>query len=332
MLDQGKNIGMDAQQFYWEALARYQKLARRVDKSLKPFYIPLQQSQNQGIYAVNIDANVGFFAQLSWCLYIFDHCKRNNLKPCIALSGPFYSPIQGEDWFGNYFHILKLTESDKNSIASGRVRVSQISDIDQLGWPKNAGSELTLEYAKTLFEDNLQIKSDIVDCVEIFQKNNFKGKKVLGVHFRGTDKKHEAAQASREFCAQTISNYLASNPGTDVLFIATDEEEFLVWIKAKFSHIEVVHHDDKERSQEGMAIHTQPSHGNNYIKGKEALINSLLLSKCEALIRTASFLSAWSSIFNPDLRVVMLNRPYEGKDWFPDNLIIKKSINGYLPG
>ncbi len=323
---------MDAQQFYWKALEQNRNLARRVDKSLKPFYIPLQQSRNNGIYAVNIDANVGFFAQLSWCLYIFDYCKRRALKPYIALSGPFYSSVQGEDWLGNYFCNFKLTEIDKQNMASGRIRVSQISDIDQLGWPKNSGSELTLDYAKTLFEENLRIKSEIIDCVELFVKNNFKGKKVLGVHFRGTDKKHEAAQVSREFCTKTISNYLSANPDTNMLFVATDEEAFLEWIKAEFSHIHVVHHDDTERSREGMAIHTHPSLGNNYNKGKEALINCLLLSRCEALIRTASFLSAWSSVFNPDLKVIMLNRPYEGKGWFPDNVVIKKSINGYLPG
>jgi hypothetical protein len=59
-------------------------------------------------------------------------------------------------------------------------------------------------------------------------------------------------------------------------------------------------------------------------------VNALLLSRCTALIRTASRLSAWSSVFNPQLPVVMLNRPHDGMVWFPEREILKTSMNQYL--
>jgi hypothetical protein len=69
----------------------------------------------------------------------------------------------------------------------------------------------------------------------------------------------------------------------------------------------------------------------NYRKGEEALINCLLLSRCSALIRTTSFLSAWASIFNPALPIVLLNAPYAKSPWYPEKLLIPGSPAGMNP-
>jgi hypothetical protein len=61
----------------------------------------------------------------------------------------------------------------------------------------------------------------------------------------------------------------------------------------------------------------------NRIKAREALVNCLLLARCRALIRTASFLSGWASVFNPELSVIMLNRPYQEALWFPDREVLR---------
>ena len=41
-------------------------------------------------------------------------------------------------------------------------------------------------------------------------------------------------------------------------------------------------------------------------------MNALLLAKCGVLIRTTSFLSAWASLFNPELKVILLNNSHLG--------------------
>jgi hypothetical protein len=69
----------------------------------------------------------------------------------------------------------------------------------------------------------------------------------------------------------------------------------------------------------------------NYRKGQEALINCLLLSRCSTLIRTTSFLSAWASIFNPGLPIVLLNEPYAKSLWYPEKVLIPRSLAGYGP-
>lgn len=322
---------MRTRELYWSSLAALRGFAGYVDNKIKPFYCPLQQKRNHGIYAVNIHARVGFFAQLNWCLYIFSNCEKFNLKPIVILSSPFYVRAKGENWLEYFFENRNLSKMDRKLIDNGSITFSHISDIEQMGLPADHGSGMTLENANHLFWSYLTIKSEIMNYVESFVEEYFVNRTMLGIHYRGTDKKSEAEPVTWEYVARTISNYLDANPQVDSLFVASDEGDFIEWIKRRFKHIDVVSHNDTMRGTDGKAIHVQPALGDNYLKGKEALVNSLLLSKCDVLIRTSSFLSAWSSIFNPSLPVIMLNRPFDDKLWFPDALIVQKSLNEYLP-
>lgn len=322
---------MHTRKLYWRSLTAFKDFASYVDNKLKPFYCPLQQKRNYGIYAVNMDAKIGLFAQLNQCLRIFAHCERHGLKPIILLSSPFYVKAKGENWLEYFFESRKLDENDRKLVENGSVKFSHVSDVDQLGLPANFALRMTLEYANHLLWSYVSIKSELMDYVDSFAERQFSNRTVLGIHYRGTDKKSEAKPVTWEYVATTISNYIAANPHVDSLFVASDEADFIEWIKREFKHMNVLSHDDTLRSRNGIAIHVQPALGDNYIKGKEALVNSLLLAKCDALIRTSSFLSAWSSIFNPSLPVVMLNRPFDDKLWFPDALIAQKALNEYLP-
>lgn len=322
---------MNVRALYWKTLEKSRDISDQINNKLKPFYCPLQQKHNRGIYAVEINAKIGFFAQLNWCLCIFAHCERFDLRPSILLTSPFYVRIKGESWLDYFFDSLALTEVDRKILGSGSIQYSRISDIGQMGLPFEYDSLMTLESANRLLGNQLRIKPEIQDYVESFVDEHFGHKVVLGIHYRGTDKKSEAPSVPWEYVAKTIANYLEANPLVGALFVASDDGDFIEWIRSRFDQIDVVFHQDQERSRDGYAIHVRSGVGDNYIKGKEALVNSLLLSKCDALIRTASFLSAWSSIFNPALPVVMLNKPFDNKLWFPDAVIVKHSLSAYLP-
>lgn len=58
---------------------------------------------------------------------------------------------------------------------------------------------------------------------------------------------------------------------------------------------------------------------------RDALVNCLILSRCDALLKTASILSGWSKLFNPQLPVSMMSAPYEEYLWFPERDIVGSS-------
>ena len=174
------------------------------------------------------------------------------------------------------------------------------------------------------------MKPYITVRVETFIAEKMHGRRVLGVHFRGTDKKVEAERVRWEQVSEIVQRYLEHNPSYNCLFVASDEARFITFMERTFASLPVVSHDDRFRSTTGEPFHTDDHGASNYLKAEEALINCLLLARCETLIRTTSFLSAWASIFNPELNIILLNRPFQQYLWFPERLLIPKSMDNYL--
>jgi len=154
---------------------------------------------------------------------------------------------------------------------------------------------------------------------------------VVGVHFRGTDKALEAPRVSREHCLDVLQRYLRNDNSIKAVFVASDEQELVDFIKKEVTDIPVYSHNDHYRSNDHQPAHMKIGQGNGYEKGEDALVNALLLSKCSTLIRTTSFLSAWASIFNPGLNVILLNTPYPNKFWFPESEIFSTRNTKYCP-
>ena len=177
----------------------------------------------------------------------------------------------------------------------------------------------------------LPVRPEITEKVESFVAANMAGRNVLGIHFRGTDKTLEAPRVDREVIKQTVRRFLEKNIYIDCLFVASDEASFILYIRDAFPALPVVSHDDMFRSTTTQNFYQQDLGEGNYRKGEEALINCLLLSRCSGLIRTTSFLSAWASIFNPALPIVLLNAPYAKSLWYPEKLLIPRSLAGYGP-
>lgn len=301
----------------------------RVDRALKPFYCPLQQRNNRGLFAVEINSRIGLFAQLNMCLNIFSHCDRTGLRPYVALTSPLYAGASGANWFDTYFDNLALTDANRADIASGRIRISCIAEIEDLGLPGESLAGMTLERGNALLSRYMRPKTYIREYVDAFAGDQLGARPVLGVHFRGTDKKSEASAVSQAECLRVVQRYLARHPETRSVFVASDEQDFVDLAARELRGVRVVAHADLERSRDGKPIHSRSGVGDRAAKAREALVNCLILSRCDVLIRTASFLSAWASIFNPLLPVVMLNRPYAHTLWFPDSEIVKRALPGY---
>jgi hypothetical protein len=294
-------------------------------KYVKPYYSICQQSFNDGIYAVEIRSDLGFFAQLNWCLYIFSHCESYNLRPYLILSGMNYRDKNaGNNWFDYFFENRQLSYNDRRRIKEKGINISTIKNVNELKLGRKYDSCLTLERALSLFNRYVVIKQEILGKVADFEREVFGGRRIVGVHYRGTDKSGEAPRVPWDVCINAIKEYLSRYPETDAVFVSSDEEPFIEYVCHEINKVPVLFHQDQFRSSDGSKIHVTGTNGSNYLKGEEALINSLLLSKCQTVIRTSSFLSAWSSVFNPEMKVILLNRPYNQMLWFPECDIIRR--------
>jgi len=101
-------------------------------------------------------------------------------------------------------------------------------------------------------------------------------------------------------------------------FIATDEQGFIEAAFARYGY-DIIY-CEQIRSTTKEAPHNMKEIP-NYIKGKNALFDCILLSKCRSLIRTTSNLSYASVLFNPSIEVINVNYP-DKTNW--------KKINFYI--
>jgi len=295
----------------------------------RPTIIRYQQKKNGKIFAVNINSEVGFGGNLIWCLEIFMHCETYNLTPYIQLTGSNYTSTElGKDYFAYFFENIQLSEEDKLKIKNKKICISKISHISQLGLPENYDLQLTISNAANLIAKYIRIKENVIDEVDSFCDAYF-GNHVLGLHYRGTDKEGEAPRVDWEKVTRNVQYYLKKTHKTDCVFISSDEIDFIHYIEKQinkhFSKISVIYRSDKYRSHTRRRLHGR-FQGDNYHKGRDALVNSLLLSRCDVLMKTASYLSGLSKVFNPEIPVIMLNEPHKEYLWFPEREIVKQTL------
>jgi hypothetical protein len=284
---------------------------------------------NEGICSVEIkNKSTGFFAQLTWCLCILQYCERHGLVPDIRLTGDVYlDRWRGPNWLDYYFDVLTpMIEKG----AAKRVRYTRkIVDFHGLGPP--IAPAMTIDDASRIVREYLRPKPHIAMMVDDFWTSLNVGGPVVGVHFRGTDKSSEAPRVSRDHCLAVLQKNLRDDASIKAVFVASDEQEVIDLIKDSVTAVPVYSHEDHYRSSDGQPVHTKIGQGSGYKKGEDALVNALLFSKCSTLIRTSSFLSAWASIFNPGLKVILLNKPYPNKFWFPESEIFSRRDTEYFP-
>lgn len=292
----------------------------------------LRLSRGANALDVEIDAKLGFFAQLNWCLYILAYCEERALHPNIRLIGAQYGVASNRDWFHDFFdevegneHAgLSHGESNGNKVAKLSIR-----HINETRFASLYASSMTIERAHQLFRSHYRIKPHIETYVNDFVTRELSNGAAIGVHYRGTDKKSEAEPVNWLSCFNSVIKCASDHTEVKSVFLSSDDPRFIDWFSnhAKGT-LTVISHPDEERSRDEQPVHTNRN-GNGQRKGFEALVNCLLLSRCAALIRTASFLSGWSSIFNPLLPITLLNEPYACTQWFPDRELIRRSDNRY---
>jgi hypothetical protein len=143
--------------------------------------------------------------------------------------------------------------------------------------------------------------------------------RTLGIHYRGTDKPCEAVYVSKADFIKQISALLTNEVFT-TLFITSDETAFITQMKETFPSYHILH-TQSERSNNDEPIHKTSK---NPDLAKMAMIDSLLLSKCDFVIKTSSCLSDWVKIWNPSIPVFNVNKYYHV--WFPQAMIPVRSF------
>ncbi len=272
--------------------------------------------------------HAGFSACLLTVLNYVRHCEREGLTPVVhiddACGTRFLDSKYGGNVWEQYFEpVGAYSSSDLQRMLADPACAQIASELHRVDASiaaqikTNSDSIFTWMFGhwRTDIPDNLtawfeeqrkkgretvrsyvRIKPHILEKVDHFFDLYMKGRHMLGVHIRGTDL-HYAPPVSPAEYFESIERYLEDNPDAHI-FLATDQVQYLELIKKRYGSI--VHHYDCLRSSTSTAPFNSKA-GSPYQKGEDVLIDVLLLSRCDFLIRGASNIPEMAIFFSENL-------------------------------
>ena len=281
--------------------------------------IIIKQNIKKNIFPVEIISGMGLFANLTFALYITKFCQEQKLTP------HFKFTLENSTIKGNPFdYFFKIKSNNKKQ--PGKINYAKMkswSDLNMnIDWTKY--QSLNIQSAEDLINKHFTINKSVLDKVESFYNEKLKNKNVLGLHYRATDKCSEANLLSYNYIIKQLNIYIEKYPQTELLFVSTDDINFIPYLENNFLKIPITYNQDSFRSNNQISTHK--SGKNLYDINLDAITNCLLLSKCTRLMKTASILSAWSKLFNPDLPVIILSKPKETFNFFPEKQVAESTL------
>ncbi len=251
------------------------------------------QSRRAGMFSI--------FQDVLSLLQLYEKGRFEGAKVDFDTTGLFYDQNEGPDWWSYYFEPISL----------GRIGDAKIYNNLESWRIEFCNSK---EFNNYLINKYIRLKPSLINKIEQFQSVNFLDHYIIGMHYRGGDKVipgSEAARVSYEDAAQSIRNCvneLGNRPYK--IFIASDEISFIRSIRAQFPK-KVIYYKQ---------AHTAKT---NKERGEAAIIDSILLSKTNFLIRTNSNLSLCSLFFTPTLNSIELSKGF----WHPVKMMKNQSKN-----
>lgn len=211
----------------------------------------------------------------------------------------------------------------KNEIKEGRA--IRENGIDHPGCPflfayckqQNNGKDFLNKTIVQKYREELnpflKFNDSIVKKVNEFENIHFKGKKVLSVHKRGTDALtigHGKNQAHL-FTYSTVKSAVDKIINDfDIIFLATDEEDIYQNMKNDFKTKVVSYSTIRAQSGDTRGLHHSYANemkDKKYVLGEEAIIDMLLMSRCQYSLCSHSNLSLLNIIIRKDYNYEFLD-------------------------
>lgn len=245
----------------------------------------------------------GLFAAFATVLGLLEYYDKwrhhyTGIRVDFGTRGLYYDPSVGNNWWEYYFDPIDL---------GARPNASRtiLSDDEQFHFAKRVERTMPRHLGFRLIDRYIRPRQYIREKVDAYARANFEGTFVIGIHYRGTDKFEDAPRVPYERVHAAVLDAINAAGGRRYkLFVATDEQAFVDYMRdlfpCKICCLEMY------RSTDGRPIDLRQD--DNYRKGEDAVMDCLLLSRCDRLVRTASNLGLCSTLFNPDLHYVLLNR------------------------
>lgn len=240
----------------------------------------------------------------------------------------YADPQQGDNWWSYFFEPRMILRHDIQTPPEIHFN-RRICRYGPFGWNLSWSSEILPGYPASrpypidskevmkkvgdLVKRHIRVRPYLLERVEAIRSECMGDAFVIGIHYRGTDKKllypYESPSYDLfdEYIGRVIKRYAV---GEFKLFIATDEMEFMEWARTRYKDRVCCYEESPRLSRTDPSASKGGTHKSkafsNHLKGESAVMDCLLLSRCNYIIKNRSSLSDISLAFNPFLDWTMI--------------------------
>ena len=224
----------------------------------------------------------------------------------------FYEPALGENIWDYYFEPpMEITYGQvQELLAMGKISQAQLfqekartlrnwqqNDPDRVitYWGNKFGENpetkaafmkekraLGREYVKKF----LKVKPKILAKTEQYFDSGIDPTQLIGIHIRGTDFAYATATPIERYYTELDSLFQQEEYESHNIFVATDQKQFIGKFKERYGEERIVTYDSF-RGEGGIAPYRLKG-ALPYKKGEDVLIDILILSRCDYIIKSAS--------------------------------------------
>lgn len=294
------------------------------------------KNPDKKFYVIKRTPGTGMFSNV---LFVLNHLKiaqNNNYIPFVDMfnfpsiyneSKKIYGTNNSWEYFFENFTNIDIDE----------IYQSKNVFITSNNFEKNFLKDLNTEEIKKDFRENIIVKKKYNKLVENFAEKHFKNKKILGVHFRGTSYKRSPGHpfpATKKQILKKIKE-IQIKEKIDKIFLVTEEKNYKDFLLSKFGS-KIIYLKSPYRSNINDAFKIYPRNIHRFKLGREAVIETLLLSKCDIFIYVTSNIAsasiAWN--LNSKQKKYKINNGINSNNIFLSQILwyIKKNIPSFLGG
>ena len=169
----------------------------------------------------------GFFSTFNTVLGALDYCDlyHDQFEVNFGETGLFYDEEHGTNWWEYYFEPIRFKVAHSSES-------SEFQAYQKIIFSIAAQFEMSRVHGHELIQKYIKLKSFLENKINNFVDQYFNDSIVIGIHYRGTDKKQEAPILTYEYVKNMVLQE-AQNPQVK-FFVATDDAHFLEYMKTSF--------------------------------------------------------------------------------------------------
>lgn len=296
-----------------------------------------KKNPNKFFYVIKVDKNGGggLFSNVLFVLNHLEISKRHNFIPVIDMKN-FPTRYNENKKILNTFNSWEYYFEPISKISLNEVYSSKnvifTDEFFNENMSKNYKKNKNL---KLIFEKYIKIKKQYIKNTNNFANKNFKGHKVLGVHFRGTSMKTipKHPLPPPYYQIKKLIDSALKKYKFNKIFLVTDQLDYLNILKEDYG--KMLCYRNSFRSNKAKIFDLKVRSLHRYNMGVDALEDTLLMSKIDYLICSRSNMSQVASLMlRKNMNVLEISNGYNpNKIVFSQfNWIVKKYLPEFMGG